>query len=267
METVLNNPQLLALIPQDVADSFVAATVVPFVMVFLRVAMAIMLLPGFGELYVPMRVRLVIALAITASIFTRIPLPDPPRDLLDLLLLILTESFIGAFLGVSVRILLSVLHVAGQAIGLSISLSNIFSAGNGFESGSAISGFLVAGGVLLIFVAGLHLEMLGAIFASYQILPVGAAPSPEDFASRTLEIVSASFAEGIRLSMPFLVLSLVFNVGLGIVNRAMPQLSVFFIAMPATVAGGLMMLFFSTLTLMTLFREFFHLNVGSLLAG
>jgi flagellar biosynthetic protein FliR len=46
----------------------------------------------------------------------------------------------------------------------------------------------------------------------------------------------------VQMSAPFIVFGLVFYLGIGILARLMPQLQVFFVAMPATITTGLVLM-------------------------
>jgi flagellar biosynthetic protein FliR len=58
--------------------------------------------------------------------------------------------------------------------------------------------------------------------------------------TRTL---AGAFRVGVQLSAPFLVFGLLFNLGLGLLSRLMPQMQVFFVGMPLSILAGFMMLF------------------------
>ncbi|HBQ37312.1 MAG TPA: flagellar biosynthesis protein FliR, partial [Rhodobacteraceae bacterium] len=52
-----------------------------------------------------------------------------------------------------------------------------------------------------------------------------------------------AFALAFTLAAPFLIASLIYNVALGVINRAMPQLMVAFVGAPAITAGALFLMF------------------------
>ena len=54
--------------------------------------------------------------------------------------------------------------------------------------------------------------------------------------------VAGAFRIGIQLSAPFLVFGLLFNLGLGVLSRLMPQMQVFFVALPLSILLGLLFL-------------------------
>jgi flagellar biosynthetic protein FliR len=208
-------------------------------LVFARIGAALMLLPGFGEIYVLPRTRLLLALAITLVVTPLVAtgLPKLPTTPIELFLLLGGEIVVGIFLGTLVRILVSALHVAGTIVGFSSSLSsaNIFDPQNATQ-GSLIGTFLGVTGIVMVFVADLHRLMLSAVVDSYTLFVPGRALPWGDFSNLMTQTVAHAFGLGFQLSAPFLVVGLVFYLGLGLINRLMPQIQVFFIAMPLQIA-------------------------------
>ena len=103
------------------------------------------------------------------------------------------------------------------------------------QQSSTIAGFFTALGLVLIFVTDLHHLMLRAIVDSYDLFAPGAPPPLDDFCGFIARTVADSFGLGVQLAAPFLIVSLVYNVGLGLLGRLMPQLPVFFFGLPLQV--------------------------------
>jgi flagellar biosynthetic protein FliR len=76
------------------------------------------------------------------------------------------------------------------------------------------------------------------IIDSYRTLAIGQAPPTGDAAQLAVTVAQSAFSTGVQISAPFLVFGLVFNVGLGVLSRMMPQLQIFFLALPASIALG-----------------------------
>jgi flagellar biosynthetic protein FliR len=216
-----------------------------FLLVFARVGSAIMLLPGFGDLRVPVRVRLLFGLALSALVFSTVgpDLPPAPAEFGQLAWQIISEAAIGLFIGTSAALLMSILHMAGAVIAAQIGLGNAFS-GELFSAsqGVSIGAGLLAAGLVIIFVTGLDHLMLNAVAHSYDGLPAAQRADWQSIAGGLTTTLSAAFAVAIQISTPFLVLGLAFNIGLALANRALPQLPVFFVGLPASLAGGLIVL-------------------------
>jgi flagellar biosynthetic protein FliR len=210
-------------------------------LVFVRIGAAMMLLPGFGESYVAPRIRLLIALALALVVTPVVSasLPPMPGDTIHLLILIAGEVAVGLFFGALARILVSALHVAGVVIGFQTSLANaqIFDPINA-QQGSLIGTFLNVVGVFMIFVTDLHHLMLIALADSYSVFVPGVAPPLGEMSRTAAEFVARSFLLGVQIAAPFIVVGLVFYIGLGLLARLMPQVQVFFIAIPLQIMLG-----------------------------
>jgi flagellar biosynthesis protein FliR len=204
-------------------------------LVFARLGSAMMLMPGFAESYVNPRVRLMLALALTVIVtpVVSVHLPPMPSALVGAAILIGGEVVIGVFMGGLMRLLVSALHVAGVIIGLQTSLSNatFFDPSNS-QQGALIAAFFDILGVFMIFVTDLHHLMLMAVADSYTLFKPGGTLQFGDFSQTIIRLLSESFALGLQLAAPFMVVGTVFYAGLGLLGRLMPQVQVFFIAVP-----------------------------------
>lgn len=212
-----------------------------FMLVFARVGGMVMLMPGFGEMAVSPWIRLGLAVAISAVIYPLVgaSLPVTPPVAVGLAFAVGTEAMTGVFIGGMARLLLSALHVGGTVIAFQTGLA----AAQGFDpaqqSQSAIvATFLTLIGVNLIFATNMHHLLLRAMVDSYSIFTPGNLPPVAQFSELAIATTAKSFAMGIQLASPFLVFGLIFNVGLGLIARLMPQLQVFFIAAPAQIMLG-----------------------------
>lgn len=210
-------------------------------LVFARVGSAIMLLPGFGEVFVPTRVRLLIALAITVVMVPAVApnLPPEPATLLGVFALLGGEITFGVFIGMLARMLVSSLHFAGVVIGYQTGLANahLFDPVNASQ-GSLFGAFLNVLGVFLIFISDLHHLILAAIAKSYQVYVPGQALPTGDLAQLMVGVLSQSLILAMQISAPFIIVGMLFYTGLGLLMRLMPQVQLFFIAMPLQIMLG-----------------------------
>jgi flagellar biosynthetic protein FliR len=95
--------------------------------------------------------------------------------------------------------------------------------------------------------------VISALDDSYALFAPGAVPLTGDMAAHITSIVGGAFRIGVQLSAPFLAFGLLFNLGLGILSRLMPQMQVFFVAMPLSILGGLTLLILVVGTMMVTF--------------
>lgn len=222
--------------------------------VFLRIGAAMALLPAFGERSIPGRVRLVLALAFTVivapAVASRIlPLVNPLSPLS-----LGGEVVAGLVLGMALRLFVLALQMAGSIAAQSTSLSQIFG-GGAVEPQPAIGHVMVVSGLALAAMTGLHVRMAEALIGSYAILPPGQWPTPGIVAEWGIGRVAKAFALAFTLAAPFVIASFIYNLALGVINRAMPQLMVAFVGAPAITAGGLILLFLSLPLLLSVWVE------------
>lgn len=213
--------------------------------VFARIGAAIMLLPGFGEVFISARVRLLLAIGITVVVAPIVspfvpPTPDGPLALFGA---IGYEIVIGVFLGAMSRMMIAALHTAGVIVGFQTSLSNahLFDPINA-NQGSLIGSFFNVLGIFLIFATNLHHMMLIAVIDSYSLFVPGAALPIADFSDTAARVLGQSFLLAMQIAAPFIVMGMLFYLGLGLLARLMPQVQVFFIAIPIQIILGFLVM-------------------------
>jgi flagellar biosynthetic protein FliR len=207
--------------------------------VFLRVGAVMAVLPAFGERAVPARIRLGLALAFTFVVAPAAP-PMAAADLTPQAFG--AEVAAGLILGLGVRLFILALQTAGAMAAQATSLAQIFGGSAGVDPQPAVGHLLTMAGLALAVMSGLHIRVAEALIASYGPLPAGVFPDAGVVASWGTWRVAEAFALAFSLSAPFVVASLVYNVALGVINRAMPQLMVAFVGAPALTLGGLALL-------------------------
>ncbi|MFW8633959.1 flagellar biosynthetic protein FliR [Cribrihabitans pelagius] len=209
--------------------------------VFLRVSAMVSVLPAVGELYVPMRVKLTVAIAFTFVVAPALPPFPEPDGLMDYARFAATEAVIGLALGIGVRLFVLALQTAGTMAAQSTSLSQVLG-GIGAEPMPAIGAVLMISGTALAVMMGLHVRAAELLISSYQMFPAGEFPAAAGLSEWGVHRISRSFAMAFTLSAPFVITAVVYNLALGVINRAMPQLMVAFVGAPVITFGGLFIL-------------------------
>lgn len=225
--------------------SFLPALAAAFLLTFARVGTMVMLMPGVGESNLPARVRLAIALVLTAIL---LPLHQKAytvdlNTLGPVIVMLFQELIIGAVLGLTARLAISALQVAGFVIAQQLGLGFVTAVDpTQNQQGLLVGNFLTLLGVTLIFATDLHHLVIAAMNDSYTIFKPGEMPLTGDVAQHITRVIATSFRIGIQLSAPFLAFGLLFNLGLGVLSRLMPQMQVFFIGLPLSILLGLLLL-------------------------
>lgn len=209
--------------------------------VFLRVSAMVSVLPAFGEQYVPMRVKLALAIAFTAVVAPVLPQFPEPNSAMQFAVVALSEAVIGLALGVTVRFFIHSIQTAGTIAAQSTSLSQVLG-GIGAEPMPAIGAVLMISAFALAMMLGLHIRAAEFMIFSYQVFPVGIFPDAAGLSEWGVSRVASSYYTAFTLAAPFLITAVIYNLALGVINRAMPQLMVFFVGAPAITLGGLIIL-------------------------
>lgn len=212
--------------------------------VFTRIAAAAFLVPGMGERSVPMRVRLGAAFALTLLLWplVRPLIPETPETVPGLVRLIGAEAVSGLLIGLGFRLLVIVLQIAGMTAAFHLSISHIFGSPVGAAPEPTLATFLALGGIVIAMAAGLHVELVAAFARLYEALPFGRFPDPGALAELSVARTAEVFALGIALAFPFIAISFAYNLALGALSRAMPQLLVALIGVPLLIGLGLVTL-------------------------
>ncbi len=202
------------------------------------------LFPGFGERVVPVRVKLVLSLAFTVVVAAATA-PYIDTDQINELRgvwIILSETAVGLLIGIGFRMFLLALQTAGSMAAQATSLSQILGSA-GATPLPAIGHVLTMGGIALAMILKLHVHVAEMVIRTYTIFPVGALPNASSTTEWGVAQVAGAFSLAFSLAAPFVLISVLYNLTLGIINRAMPQMMVVFVGAPVITAGGLILLF------------------------
>ena len=239
-------------------------------LVFCRVGSAFMLLPGFGEGFVFPRARLALAVLVSVALAPVLgtTLPPPPASPALLALLVGQEVIVGLAIGALTRILASALQVAGSVIATQTGLATAaaFDPTQG-EQAAIVSQFLSIAGVVAIFATDLHHLMLAGLLHSYGVVAPLAMPAAGDMAQLAVGFVGDAFTVAAEIAAPFLVGSIVFFLGLGILARLMPQVPIFFVAVPLQLALGLWLFMIAFGGALLWYLDYFASHADVLAAG
>src|SRR5438132_1582132 len=240
--------------------SVLPALAATFMLVFARIGAMVMLLPGFGETNIPTRIKLWIALLLTLIILPlhRSAYQVDMSSLAPLLVLMVHEIIVGIVLGATARVTLSALQVAGSVIAQQLGLGFVTAIDpTQGQQGLLIGNFLTILGLTLLFATDNHHLVIAALNESYRIFSPGESMPSGDVASLATRAFATAFKIGLQLSAPFLVFGLVFNIGLGVLARLMPQMQVYFVGVPLSILVGFVILALVITAIMGSFLDYF----------
>jgi flagellar biosynthetic protein FliR len=217
-------------------------------LMFCRVGGCMMIAPGFSSPRVPVQVRLFAAFAVTAAL-SPLVLPGILRDLEAIppenhVFLLLRELALGLLLGLLARCFFLALQFSATAISNFIGLTGI--PGIPLEeadTGSPLSTLVSSAAVTVVFVAGLHIELLKAVIESYSVMPLGGTLSANVFLANLLTTLSETWLLALRLAAPFLLYGVIVNFALGMGNRFAPQVSMYHSTTGIVMLGGFLLFY------------------------
>lgn len=233
-------------------------------LVFLRITAVMFMMPAFGEMMVPMRVRLAASIAFTMVVVPAV-LPDlraDPNLSRSIFILGLSEIITGLALGLSLRLLLHSLQIAATIAGQSTSLAQLLG-GASVDPQPAIGYILLLAALALAATLGLHVQVSMMFITSYEMIGAGDPIGAGNLSAWVVRAVSATFSFAFTLAAPFVAVSLLYNLALGVINRAMPQLMVAFVGAPAITLGALFILALTAPLMLWLWAEQFQLRLQS----
>jgi flagellar biosynthetic protein FliR len=222
--------------------------------VFLRVTAMVSVLPAMGELYVPTRVKLAVSIAFTLIVAPALPAFPEPDGVMGFTRFAITEAMIGLALGFGVRLFVLCLQTAGTMAAQSTSLSQVLG-GIGAEPMPALGAVLMISGVTLAIMMGLHVRVAELMIRSYMLFPAGQLPGAAGMAEWGVHRVSQSFSLAFTLAAPFVITAVIYNLALGVINRAMPQLMVAMVGAPVITFGGLFILMVGSPMILTVWSK------------
>src|ERR1700674_5625609 len=241
--------------------SLLPALAAAFMLVFARIGAMVMLLPGLGETNIPVRIKLAIALLLTLII---LPLHraayhvDIEASMMPLLVLMIHEILIGIVLGATARVTLAALQVAGSVIAQQMGLGFVTAVDpTQGQQGLLVGNFLTLLGLTLLFATDSHYLVIAALNESYAVFSPGETLPSGDVAALATRAFAAAFRIGMQLSAPFLVFGLVFNIGLGVLARLMPQMQVYFVGVPLAILAGFLIFALVIAAMMGTFLDYF----------
>lgn len=223
-------------------------------LVFLRVGATAFLMPAFGDQSVPQRVRLILALSLTAIVTPAVA--ARLKDVPSIPFAAAEAVLAGLALGISMRLFILALQMAASIVAQTTSLSQLFG-GATPEPQPAIGNLLSMASLALALRSGLHIKAASLLILSYDFLPADHFPAVADLTDWGLHRVVQATVLAFSLAAPFVIASVIYNLALGVINRAMPQMPVSLVGAPVLTAGALVLMALVVPTMLTVWLEGF----------
>ena len=222
---------------------------------FLRISSLFMASPIFSSASVPVRMRVLMAVAITALITPSLPLP-PEMDLLGPagVLVAGQQVVIGLAMGFLLQMIFAAVVIAGQTLAMTMGLGFAMSVDpqNGVQVPVLSQLFMILATLVFLAMNG-HLVLIEYLVKSFTLMPVGLTGWRADFGLEVALWASQMFVSALLLALPALSAVLLINISFGVITRAAPQLNIFAVGFPVTILAGFVFIYIAlspTITLM-----------------
>lgn len=240
-----------------------------FLMVLVRSATLIAVLPFFGSRSVPNLVKAGLSLSLALLLSPVVKL-DPallPHDLAGTGLLCLSEVMIGAILGLSVRMLLTAVQIMGQLMGfqMGFAVANVLDPVSGGQV-SVLAQFSYLMSILVLFAVGGHLWFFKALADSFVLVPPGGITLSQSLFDQFMQQAGQMFSLAVRLGAPVIGALLFTQVIMGILAKTVPQMNILIVGFPITITVGLLFLAMTITLIIPIMGDKFN-NLGPVLAG
>jgi flagellar biosynthetic protein FliR len=215
--------------------------ITPLLWPFVRALALFTSLPVLGQRIVPVRVRIALAFFIAVAAQATLPaMPVVALDSMAALMIAAQQVLIGVALGFAVRLVFAAVEMAGEVIGLQMGLNfaAFFDPATASQTNGAGRLFGAMVGLLFVVVDG-HLAVIAALVQSFNAFPVSTdvlgwlrVLQPQTWGTEVFHL-------GLWIALPMIGMLLFVNIVLGVISRVAPQINVFAVGFPITLAVGL----------------------------
>ena len=220
-------------------------TIYTFFLVFVRCSGMLIAAPVFGAANLPVMIRVFITLALSMALTFAVR-PNQgavPQDLGSFALAIGNEAVSGLLIGAFFSLVLHAVSMAGAIVDLQMGLgmSQVLNPVTGVPV-SVIGQFKYMLGLIVFLQIDAHHLMLGAFLQSYSDLPTMSSAMMEPMRESFVAMLTSMTYLALQMAAPVAAVSIVVDAALGLVNRAVPQMQVFLVGMPAKTIMGMIAL-------------------------
>lgn len=209
-----------------------------------RMLATIAVTPLFGHANTPVTVKLGLGLLLAIAVAPALPpLPAVAPFSAEGILILIQQILIGLAIGFTMKLVFSAVELAGElaALTMGLSFASFFDPNSQSEASSVsqLFGWLA----LMVFVSSnLHLALLASLADSFSTLPISATPVGIGPFKIVAMMGGRVISIGLQLALPIIAALLVTNLALGLLTKAAPQLNLFGIGFPITLAVGFLMI-------------------------
>ncbi|MEM8816990.1 MAG: flagellar biosynthetic protein FliR [Pseudomonadota bacterium] len=231
----------------EIALEPLISSLATYIWPFVRIGAFVMVMPVIGSSFVPVRVRLLLAIALTIVIAPVIP-HTATADVLSAagLVTVIQEIAIGATMGFLVQLVFDAIALGGQVIGMSMGLGFAVFLDRARGVNMPVLGqlFMMLGMLIFLSLDG-HIALISLLAVSFSAMPMSQAGLTSVLLGEVLIFTGQLFVFAMKISLPAITAILIVNLAFGVMSRAAPTLNLFAIGFPVTMLLGFVVIFLS----------------------
>ncbi|MDA8335210.1 MAG: flagellar biosynthetic protein FliR [Peptococcaceae bacterium] len=224
---------------------FNTGQIITFILILIRVSTFLMAAPFFSMQFIPGRVRLGLALALSVALFPFVAgvSPNVPGGIWGYALAAVSEAGVGLGLGYAAGFVFTAITVAGQYMDLQtgFAMANLVDPSTNLNT-TILAQFLYFLGMVIYLDSGGQLLLIADLARSYQLVPLAAAGLTGVATRELVRIFAQMFVLALQMAAPLVAVLLIIELVLGFLGRAAPQVNVFMLSFSINVAAGLITL-------------------------
>ncbi len=218
----------------------IAAMVTGWLWPFVRIGAMLAVAPLFSARYVPVRVRMGLAVVITMVVAPVVPPPPAVSPFSGEGFLITVQQVLtGLAMGLALRLVFTVFELAGQIVAqhMALHFASLVDPNSGVQMPMLSQFYLVLATLAFLGLNG-HLLCIEVLTESFQVLPVGVSGLARNGLWSLVLQGGWIFSAAVLFALPLVAALLIVNLAFGVMTRAAPQLNIFAVGFPITLILG-----------------------------
>ena len=235
-----------------VAVEFDFADLEYFLLILVRIAMFVYVVPFFSMNAVPRRYRVVLSVLLSVLLYGVLPREEIVYEtVFDYALLVAKEMITGALIGMGVNLCSSILALTGTIADMEVGFSMVTLMDPSTRQQTTITSTLYRNIIMLILVlSGMYEYIIRALAESYELIPVyGAKLDTARLLNVAISFMGRYVLVGFQICLPIFAAILMLNAVLGILAKVAPQMNMFAVGLQLKIFVGLGVLFLTVFLL------------------
>jgi flagellar biosynthetic protein FliR len=214
-----------------------------FFLIFFRVGSILMTMPIFKSKSIPVLIKAGLALATSMALFPILNIENFPAitGFTHLAIGIFGEILLGLSIGLAVNFIFAGLQLAGQLAGyqMGMALARVMDPSTNRQM-PLLGQFNELFALLIFITINAHHKFIRALADSYQLVPPFGFRISGSLIEQLVAIAGNMFVIAVKLGAPIIAVLLLTSIAFGLIARTVPQMNVFFVAMPLKLGVGLL---------------------------